>query len=430
MEVWIDGSLDEPLTSALTTFRIVNSIHGCWPLFYLYFNVDNQVIIEEDIYGSQTITLKLWYTSENGEKKGEPMIYDLLYLQADLALPDKNHDNGTMENEKEANKRSIKIDCLSKQSVLTMTQFINKLYEEETGMTPIDVVYDILDYREIKYRIMDDGKNEETIQQLIIPPMTIKSAVDYINEKFGIYSGPMFRYVNYSGEFLMWDLKKQYDLYKDSGFFTEHKLPVHTEDKKLFKEVNDLVANSSDQFLTYDEFLTLHYGNSVMLRYGYQNTFITHPHEDIFHMVRKTTEDIITDYGIWHENDKLKYLTDLKNRKLYYHDMKGFETGSGYSGVYDDHFATSTVADMFKDATAIRFNMYRNVKVPLAEKVGETMFFKPYSFHENWPGSNYAGAYIIEDSIITFDKWMRGKPEDNVVCQAEITAFRTVQTKD
>lgn len=430
IEIWLDGSLHEPLTSSFATFRIINTTNSCWPIFYLSFHIDNQVIIEEDIYGSKEITVKVWYTTENGEKKGEPMIYDLIYLESNLDLPDKNEDNGTIDDMDEVRRRYVGIQCLAKQASLVMTQFVNKLYEEETDLRPIDIVYDILDSRNIEYRIFEDGVNEETIQQLIIPPTTIKNAVDYINEKFGIYEGPMFRYVNYSGQFLLWDLKQQYELYKDAGFFVEHKLPVYTRSKTLYKEVNDMVAESPDQFLTYDNFQTLHFANALVMKYGYQDIFITHPHEDIFHMLKSNTDDIVTDYGIWHDNDEMKYYSDLKNRKLYFHDMKGFEVGSGYSGVYDDHILTSQISDCFKETSLIRFTMYRNVKIPLAEKVGEVVYFQPYSLHEFWPGSNYAGAYLIRDSDIVFSKHNRGLPEDNVVCTATITAFRTVQSMD
>lgn len=430
VEIWVDGSLHIPLTSSFVTFRIVNTTNSSWPIYYLLFHVDNQVIIENDIYGSEMITVKIWYTTEKGEKKGDPIIFDLIYLESNLDLPDKNEDNGTIDSLKELRRRYVGIQCLSKQATLVMTQFVNKLYEEETALRPIDVVYDLLDSRKIEYRIFENGVNEETIQQLIIPPMTIKNAVDYINEKFGIYEGPVFRYVNYSGQFLLWDLKQQYELYKDSGFYMQHKLPVYTKNKGLFNSVNKMVASAPDQFLTYDNFETLHFGNAVMTRYGYQNIFITHPHEDIFHMLETNTDDIITRFGIWHDNDKLKYMQDLQNRKLYFHDMKGFETGSGYSGIYDDHIITNTIADAFKEAALIRFTMYRNVKIPLAQKVGEVVYFKPYSFHEFWPGANYSGAYLVRDSDVVFSKHNRGMPEDNVVCTAQITAYRTVQSKD
>lgn len=430
-EVEIDGSLNEDLTSQLFCFTISNSLNNVWPIFYLYFQTDNQDIIDNDIYGSQIITVKIYYTTENGEDIGDPIVYNLLYLQSNLDLPDKHQDNQDVETAKEKVKRNVKVQCLSQEAALGLTQFVNKLYEEETGMTPLDFVMDILDYRGIEYEIEPDGMNENTVQQLIVPPMTVRSAIDYIDEKFGIYKGPLFRYMDYTGKFHMWDLKKHYDKFKGSGLFREHKLPVYTQSKSLYNDVNEEVAESKDQFLTYDNFETLHYGNDVMMSNGYQNIYITHPHEDIFHMLKTETPDIITKYGIWHDNDKMKYYEGLKHRKIYYHDMKGFEVDSGYTGEYDDHIITSQIANAFKDAFAIRFVMYRNVKIPYAEAVGDVVNFKPYSEHENQPGKNYAGGYVIKDSVIMFNKHNRqGMTEDNIVCTAKVTAFRTVQTKD
>lgn len=429
IEIEVDGTLNPELTTSFITARIVNSTRAPWPIFYLYFTMDNQIIIEQNIYGKEDITLKVWYTTENGEKRGNPMTYTLLYMESNLELPPKHDENTPYTDSKESQKRTIMISCLAKPSFLVMTQFINCLYEEETNMKPIDFIYDILDKRNIDYIINEDGKNDNTVQQLIIPPMTIKNAVDYINERFGIYEGPLFRYVNYAGQFLMWDLKKQYERYKTDGFTKHHKLPGYS-DTNVFEQVNDIVGRTDDEFLTYDMVQALHYANSIISRWGYDNIYITHPHEDIFHHLKDNADNIVKDYGIWHDNDKLKYHKDLKNRKLYYHDMKGFETGSGYSGDYDDHILTTDMSSNYQDAASIRFTMYRNVKISLVEKVGEVIYLKPYSAHEKWEGSSYEGGYLVQDSEIILTKTKNGKEVDNINCIAIITGYRTCQSKD
>ena len=429
IEIYVDGKLNDELTTHFTTLRIINSTRSAWPIYYIYFTLDNQIIIEQNIYGIEDITVKVWYTTENGEKKGEPMTYDLIYMESNLDLPPKHFNNTPYQEAKEAQRRVIMFSCVAKQAFLVMTQFINKLWEEETNLRPIDFIKEILELRDIEYIINEDGCNEETVQQLIIPPMTIKNSVDYINERFGIFEGPMFRYVNYSGQFLMWDLKKQYDLWKASGFTKHHKLPSYTE-TNVYEEVQDMVAKTSDQFVTYDMVEALNYGNAVISRYGYDNIYITHPHEDIMHHLKFDADTIIKDYCIWHDKDEMKYHKDLKHRKLYYHDMKGFETGSGYSGVYDDHILKTDMADNFKDAASIRFTLYRNVKISLCEKVGEVLYLMPYSSHEKWEGANYEGGYLVSDSEIILTRNQRGEEEDNINCIAIITGYRTAQSKD
>jgi len=430
VEVYTDGDQNEALTSHFNTLRIINSIRSPWPIFEFYVSADNQMVIEKNMYGASDIQIKIWYSGQEGEKQGNPVTFDLIYMESNLDLPPKYEHNGIYEDQEEGQRRQILFKCLSKPAVQTMTAYVNRLWEEEVAIRPIDLIKELLVLNDIEYRIFEDGVNENKVSQVLVPPMTMKSATDYINEKYGIFSGPMFRYANYAGQFCMWDLKKMYEAYKNIGFTRHHKYPSYIETEGLFEEINDLVIDLDDNFATYDMVQSLHYANSNVLKYGYDNTYIYHPHEDIAYFVKKNLDEIVTDYGIWHDSDKLKYNTILKNRKIYYSDMKGFETGDGYSGEYSDHSLTSDMSNSFKDAASIKFTLYRNVKIHLCQKVGEVLYLKPYSDHEKFPGSNYEGGYLVSDSEIILTRVQRGGQEDNMNCIAFLTGYRTVQSKD
>jgi len=431
VEISTDGDRNEALETHFNTIRIINSIRSPWPIFELYVSADNQMVIEKDMYGASDIVIQVWYSGEKGEKQGNPVTFNLVYMESNLDLPAKFEHNGIYDDQEEGQRRQILFKCLAKPALQTMTAYVNRLYEEETALRPVDFIYDMLEKSGITdYRIFEDGVNENTVQQLLVPPMTMKSATDYINEKYGIYSGPMFRYANYAGQFCMWDLKRMYEAYKNIGFTTHHKVPSFIESENLFQTINDLVIDLDDNFATYDLVQALHYANSNVLKYGYDNTYIYHPHEDIAYFVKKNLDEIVTEYGIWHDSDKLKYNTVLKNRKLYYNDMQGFETGDGYSGDYSEHSLTSDMSNCFKDAASIRFTLYRNVKLHLCQKVGEVLYLKPYSDHEKFPGSNYEGGYLVSDSEIIITRVQRGPQEDNINCISYLTGHRTVQSKD
>jgi len=422
--------ISESLSAHYSTIRIINSTRSIWPVFQIYFVCDNQLFIEQNIYGTTDITCKIWYTGHDGELRGSPVEYKLIILESKIDLPPKDQKTGTITSQQEQQRILIMVTCLAKPAYEAMTQFVNKLWEDPDGLTgtqkiPLDCVKEILDDNDIKYRIFDYGKNTDTIQQMIVPPMTIRSAVDYINQNYGIFAGPVFRYANYSGQFLLWDLSQMYSHHKDCPWVKMHKSPSHFEEYKTFEDINKLAANTNDEFVIYDSTESIHHANANLIRYGYDNIYIFHPHEDIAVFQKRNLDEIITNYGMWHKSDQMKYHPDLRNRKMYYTDMVGFETGSGYDGKYNDNILTQDMATNFQNTAAVRIQLYRNVKFHLLQKVGEVLFLEPYSDHEKFKGSNYRGGYLISDSEIVFVR-----DNDNIICTATLTAYRTAQSMD
>ncbi len=430
VEIFTEGDMNEYLTTVFTTMRIVNSMRACYPSVELHFMADNQALIEKNIYGVEDVEVKIWFVDDDGEKIPEPMIWNLIIMESNIVLPQKPEKNGPWDDEHESQRRRIVFSCVSKPAFLAMSQFVNRLWEgDDTGLMPLDCIKEVLDTKGIEYRIFDAGMNEDTIPQLLVPPMTTKSMCDYIHEKFGIFKGPMFRYANYAGQFCMWDLKERWEETKANGFTKAHKMPGFS-DSGIYETVTELVQNEPDHFITYDNVQTLHYANSLIAKHGYDNIYITHPHEDIAYVHKYNTDEIVTDHGLWHDIDQLKYHADLKHRKKYFYDWKGFEIRDGYTGEFNDSIMISSLSDIMKDASSVKFTIYRKIKISLISRVGEVVYMQPYSEHEFYPGSNYEGAYLITDSDIILSKEYRGPQEDNIECVGTITACRTAQSKD
>lgn len=436
IEMWKDGAFDEPLTSHFTTLRIINSTRSIWPIFQIYFYADNQDFIERNIYGQMNLSCKIWYTDYDGNKIEPPITYEFVYIEAKMDLPAKEEKNMPWDNRQESQRRHIVLYCLAKPAYLAMTAFVNKLWEDPDGlsgtaMKPLDFVKEILDQNGIdRSKMIDDGQNMDTVQQLLIPPMTIKAAVDYINQNYGLYTGPVFRYANYAGQFLMWDLRKMYDRHKNAPWLKLHKSPSHFTTPGMFDKINRIAIGAVDEFVTYDAAESIHHANANTIRFGYDNIYIYHPHEDIAVFQKRNLDDIITNYGIWHSKDEMKYHQTLKNRKMYFNDMVGHEIGTGYDGEYNDNILTQDMATSFQNAAAVRLVLYRNVKIHMVQKVGEVLYLKPYSDFEKAPGNNYEGGYLISDSEIVLSYEQRGKPEENLNCIATLTAYRTDQSMD
>jgi hypothetical protein len=420
----------EDISQFLTKFRIVNSIHNCWPIVDLTLKLDNQEIIDPIIYGQQPIKLIVWNTSESGEKQDPPTKFDLVYLESNLDLPEKPQNN-MGENKEDDQRRPTLIRCIPYPAINVMSSFVNKVWESPTGLKPIQFIKKILDMRGYlgDAIIKDVGFNDYLIDQLVIPPMTIKRATDYIDEKFAIYKGPIFRYCNYAGKFLMWDLYEKMKLEKNSPRFKYIKFASQYDDPGLFDAQNkECVDNWGKVYGGNDMVETVHYPNSNILNYGYDNIMITHPRTDLYYLIRKNIKDSIAEKGIWHDKDETKYYSDLNSRKVYMSDSVGFED-EGYSADYCEAPVTSRVATKIRDMCNIRFVLKRNISLRRVMQVGEVCEVEITSEHEKLPETDYSGAYIIATTDITIDKEPSGDGGDNYMAQCVVTAFRSVQTK-
>jgi len=422
---------EKDFTQFLTKLRIVNSIHNCWPIVDLYLALDNQDIIEFDVYGQHEFLLRIWNTTETGEMQDPETEFKLLYLESDLDLPPKPEDN-TGEKYTDYQKRSILVRCIPYPAVNVMTCFINRLWEEESGMKPIEFIKEILDIKGYLKDsiIIDDGMNEFKVNQLIVPPTTIKRSVDYINEKFAIYEGPLFRYCNYAGHFLMWDLYEKMQKEKDKPRFEYIKLSAQYDSDKLFWEQNKKASDKwGEIYVGHDSVETVHYPNSVFVNYGYHNLMITHPRSDLYYIIQKNGPTAIEENGIWHDNKDTKYYQQMKHRKMYSTDSVGFEE-LGYTAKYSPSPLSNRLGDHFKDMFSIRFALRRNVSLRYVMQCGEVCKVTVDSKHEMTPGKNYSGSYIVETSDITLDKEPTGNGGDNYDAVCFITAFRSVMSKD
>ena len=70
----------------------------------------------------------------------------------------------------------------------------------------------------------------------------------------------------------------------------------------------------------------------------------------------------------------------------------------------------------------------RQLKVRELMKVGHVLYFKPYSEHEVFRGSNYEGAYLILDSEIILSRMKGNQMGDQVHSKAYIIASITNQS--
>lgn len=429
IEVKVAG---KDLTQFLTRFRTVNSIYNCWPIVDLTFEMDNQEVIETDIYGQNPIELIIHMsreTDKESEKSEPPIKMQLLYLESPLDLVQKYEHNQMGKEDNDYQRQPVFIRTIPYPCVNVMTSFVNKLLEEPARKKPVTVIRELIKEKGFQKTsiIEDENKNDYFINQLVIPPMSLKQCIEYLNEKYPIFKGPLFYYCTYDGYFLMWDLYKHFEKGKDDPRIIFYKLATAYEDENTLIEILRKVVNEEygQGYVGYDTVESLYYGNSSIVNYGYDNVYITHPRSDLYYLLTKNTEEIVKELGIKHDSDQVKFYADLKSRKRYITDCVGFEN-EGYEAEYSDTIITSRMSSNFKDMSSLRFTLRRNISPKTVMRVGDVVKVEPSSEHEE----KYGGSYLISNSDFIIDKHPGGASGDNYIGQCFITAFRSVQEKN
>ena len=374
--------------------------------------------------------MNIYYCNENNERLETPITFDLLILEMNLDLPPKSINN--VSNRRDSQRRLTIFTCVPKQAFELMTMTVNKLWKDPVSVR--DVIIGLCERVKISYdHVESQNSNNTLLHQCLIPPMTFRAAIDYIDKTYGIYKGCLFRYVNYNGTLEMWDLKSKFDSMKGSGVYKIHKLPVFSDSSETFSKPAKLAQEEPDHYITYDSMETICRSNDGFAKCGYRQTIINHPHEDIADYYNINISDISKNYGINSDTFELKCNSDTMNKRVVinYDSIGNMEEyvpnpNDGY-----ELFGASQYTNNSIKLNMIKFHIYRKIKLHLLMRVGMPMFLQPYAEHELYSGSNYSGAYLITRSVCTITReGPDGSIGDQMNATATIECARTSQTQD
>ena len=271
------------------------------------------------------------------------------------------------------------------------------------------------------------GKNEDTIDQLMIPPMSFSEALNFINNMYGIYNNELFRYCDWNGTFKMWDIKEYFDENKGCGNIKLHKLPIFGP-PELTNPATEIAQKSSKDYLCYDNVSTTNRIVDSFVENGFKQTYIYHPAFDIAYYVNKDMSQEFIKHGNIHGCDCLKYDADALSERYKVHNDDHGMMNEFYGSKPSEYFINRRFSRESLKLNFVKFNITRKLKVHDLMKVGSLVYFKPYSEHEKFNKSSYEGSYMIFDSHIIIDRFKDGALADIVTPNAVIVAARTNQS--
>jgi len=382
-------------------------IIGLMPKVIIDLELDQFSIISEKMYGQENLKLTI---------KTDDLSFtlDLIYLESSFILKSKTQESEQQDFENVA----IEISAYIQPCWELLSNSLNYIMEEPGGSTPLDTIQSaIVDSGISSSSLMFDSrnKNEETINQLIIPHMTINKLIDFMNEKYAIYKGSLHKYCAFDLEQQkpFFQLGDYSELITDIPNMIIHMLPLG-DTKNTQKDIINKTMKEPDKILyTTKPLKVLYFQNSNVIKNSFIKKQILHPDDDLHTIISNDMDSVIKKLGV-NDTTKISKMTDsVKSNERYYFDLKGFQ--------YDESILSSRMANQIKNCSTIHLTI-DNMIFPATNlvKVGTPVQLEPNTTSL----MNYQGKYILHSSEVYWNK-----QKDQWICSAELILFRTTQEK-
>jgi len=371
--------VDRDLTPDLYKLTILTSIDFPYQTFVLEFLLDPDDLVLEKIYGQQEIKLTAKLMATAPDLVNDQIDFTLMYLSGNIPLHIKN----TIQNQTEVKKVPIVITTVSRKSFITMSTYVNDVFENTT----IESVISNLVSKakgELKQDIV--GKNIEKIDQIIIPPTTLYQALKYLNKTFGVFNGWMALWCLYDNKVYIKNLTSKM---KSSYLFSIYQFASNVDNNELTTVLDEIV------YYTKYDIKTSYNGNAKFAVFAPTMKHIVKPKDKLSETLTIHLENFCKTYGLISQKNKI-FLDNLamtkSNRQRVYKDHTGYEKNQS--------FINSNMAEEIGDLAQIEVKLERFLKIKNLMNVGEAVKF--ISKIDDY--KDLTGLYILRSSELNFIK--------------------------
>jgi len=385
---------DLELTAFLANVTLISSWSSVYHLFIINMNIDAKDYIMERLYGQEDIriNIKLKTTQETSIEENE---IELISLNPLIDLSQKSN---TQEPENPLRDR-LSILAIPKLPFNSMTTPVNTTLRKGDGddTRPLDVVEELLDDFNIteNTEIIRSNENEFEPNNIIIPSMSFSKSLRYLNQEFGLYSGPYFSFCHYDNNtFQLWDISKKIKEQEEyEVFFLKDGQPIGIAEENTSDDDISEYLPLEDKYFTYAPIRTYNTTNSSLLRSGYNHKFITKPNNKLYEIKNYEAEEVFKENSPTYENQRF-YLNEnfKKIMNIYNRD----------SSIYTENESQmkSGIASYFSNLSKISFVIDYYVPLKKMSRVGIPIKLTP-RVEEYLP---YKGNYIVGSTMITFSR--------------------------
>ena len=375
---------DLEYTNDLREVNIISTLNKPYQIVVLTLELDSNDIILEDTIANEPIKLKIKLL---GRKWPSPQILESI----DLELQHISSDNASVTKSnitKTKQKDRVKIDMwtIPRKPYKTMNTSVNGKYENKKVK---DIIQDLVGKTSAELKYDSDDQNEDEIEQLFLPPMTVYKAIQTLDNNYGIFNAASnMGFCQHDNKIHIQNLTKRMN--KDQAFTIYHLSGGNAKNARIIDQCGD-----GKKFYTEGDLKTDYQGPSVLHDLGTDITYIVKPKDKLYKKITKNIKnDIFSNFGAIAKNKTIKTDSNLDSvRKRY--------IGWGHSGNNDSEaFINATLAKKIIGLATVELAMQKNLRILNLMKIGEAVKLKS----ETIEYKRLSDKYLLQASKLTWTR--------------------------
>jgi hypothetical protein len=371
------GNLD--LTPDVMRIILTTSVESPYQLFAFELLVDNSEIILQEIFGQKPINLvSNLFGLGRGNIPKETVKFELMYITSNFPLTTKT----LRPNKNQRDRVPFTIICVSRQAYNTMNFYYNNVLQN-TNMNSI--LEDVVSETSASLKLDTQGLNNQTIDQVIIPPTTVYKTIMYLDRVFGVFNGVLAVFCLYDNTIYIQNLSKKIS---SENAFTVWQLAIND------KENDKIISKCGDgkKFYTFDNLETDYQGNSAFATVATNMKHIVKPRDKLSQIINANLQNIASSYSLIDKSSKIFLDPILLQRTAVFKDHTGYESDQTFINArFSKKVAQlSTVAVVLKEKLPI-LNLMRVGN-------GVTLITRSEQY------TKFSGNYVLKGSELSFDK--------------------------
>jgi len=378
---------DRDFTADLLSARVISSIVVPYQIVVLDLFVfrGHGDLIKDRILEENPIKLTVKLLGiQGGSREGEgvplqQVDFELMYLKSYHAVSPTAMTPNTVQKDRTI----MSLACLCRKPFKTVTTLVNDVF---TNTTLEKVIKSLVGTTEATLRLDTSGINQNVIDQVVIPPLTLHRAIQYIDSTFGLYDGACEVHCRYDNTLFISNMSRKV---AKAQRFTIYQLPLDLDKKELENKLHEVEDGNS--FITYAPIKNQFSGNAKATLLARKLEHIVKPKDKLYYKLEHNLDDLCSDVGILYKTNKI-YTDRTIDRTRYYIDQTGYED--------DETFIKSKVGKHLTSLSTTTVHIERNFRVLSLLDVGECV--KLASLNPDY--IDLAGKYILKSSEIRFQK--------------------------
>ena len=381
--------------------HIVNSIYSVFQNVFISVKLDSQEVISSEIYGQTDLKLIIRQMTEDKQEQDTTEI--TLFLMKILGGNSQKPEN---EQTSPMSDRYVFI-CIPKNPWSYMTKTVCYLASNTSPKSPYDAAADLVKkfLPNVTTKMDNKNANMHVPEQIPIPPMNFAAALFYLDERYGIYRGPLFFETMFEEDtFNMWDLSQKI---KDKEDYTVY---VLGSGKKETDEIYKKSGTDEETFYTYSNISFKNHTSGNVGLMNFEHNHVMKPMDSLYKMNKINMNDMF-DSSLPNDGGKLVLHPDLMN------DNSRYIARSFVGSDYDDSAIRASISKSQLIQTEGKFRMDRNLRLKRLLHVGVPIMLSP----ESATYQPIYGKYLVKSSTIKLSRHV----SKNYSAIADIEIFRS-----